>query len=87
MGTLVGIILVVLAAATIIGVLWVVMQEKHTHEEYYIPPARLPDEAPGAPSTSGPASVREIVAENAGAEIQPTPEVERAEEDDPETRA
>ena len=37
MGTLVGVLLVVIAGATIIGVLWFVMREQHVHEEHYIP--------------------------------------------------
>jgi hypothetical protein len=80
MGTLVGIILVVLAAGTIIGVLWVVMQEKHTPEEYYIPPART-DKA------EAPASVRDMVAENAGTEMQPSPTIEREEQEHRNTQA
>jgi hypothetical protein len=88
MGTLVGILLVVIAAATIVGVLWMVMREPHTHEEYYIPPARTnAEEAPGAPSTTGPASVRDMVAETAGSEIPPSPEAERAAHDHQDTTA
>lgn len=40
MGGIVGILLVVIAAASVIGVMWIVMKEKHEHEEHYIPPAR-----------------------------------------------
>ncbi len=77
MGTLVGILLVVIAAATIIGVLWMVMREPHEQEEYYIPPAK---------SNASDASVREMVAENLGAEIEPTPLIDK-ESDEPETTA
>ncbi|MBE2268056.1 MAG: hypothetical protein IAE80_07465 [Anaerolinea sp.] len=45
MGNLVGIMLIVIAAASIIGVMYIVLQEKHEHEEHYIPPA------PGEKST------------------------------------
>ncbi|HLU11275.1 MAG TPA: hypothetical protein VK003_16500 [Oceanobacillus sp.] len=40
MSTFVGILLVVVAASTIVGVLYVVMREQHVHEEYYIPPQK-----------------------------------------------
>jgi hypothetical protein len=42
MGTVVGLLLVVIAGATIIGVLWFVMREQHVHEEHYIPQAVPP---------------------------------------------
>jgi hypothetical protein len=42
MGGLVGILLVVIAGSTVIGVLWFVMREQHVHEEYYIPQAVPP---------------------------------------------
>lgn len=45
MSIMVGMIIVGVAALTIIGVMYLVMQEKHEHEEYYIPgqPAENPD--------------------------------------------
>jgi hypothetical protein len=68
MGTFVGILLVVVAAATIVGVLWVVMREKQPHEEYYIPPATPPTSDSGDAPTTG-----EIIAETLGTEVPPTP--------------
>lgn len=44
MNSLVGILLVIIAAGTIIGVLAMVTREHHEPEEYYIPPP--PDAAP-----------------------------------------
>ncbi len=38
MNNLVGILLIVIAASTMVPVVYLVMQEKHEHEEYYIPP-------------------------------------------------
>jgi len=40
MSSFVGILLVVVAAGTIVGVMWFVMREHHEHEEHYVPPAR-----------------------------------------------
>ncbi len=37
MSVMVGIIIVGAAALTIIGVMYLVLQEKHEHEEYYVP--------------------------------------------------
>lgn len=37
MSVMVGIIIVGAAAMTIVGVMYLVLQEKHEHEEYYIP--------------------------------------------------
>lgn len=77
MFALVGILLVVLAGGTVIGVLWLVMQEKHTHEEHYIP-QRTP---------SQPVPMNEVSAEVLGTEIQPTPTSDRAEHSENDTSA
>ncbi len=34
----IGLVLIIVAASTVIGVLYFVMKEPHTHEEYYVPP-------------------------------------------------
>jgi hypothetical protein len=39
MELLIGVILVAMALFSVGGVLFVVMREKHEHEEWYIPPA------------------------------------------------
>ena len=54
MGTVVGILLIALAAATVVGVLYVVMREPQVHEEYYIPPPKpaAPKPAAEAPAVS-----------------------------------
>jgi hypothetical protein len=36
---LVGILIVGIAFATVVGVLYLVMQEKHEHEDHYVPPS------------------------------------------------
>jgi hypothetical protein len=38
MSSLIGILLVLIAGGTIVSVLYLVMQEKHEHEEHFIPP-------------------------------------------------
>jgi hypothetical protein len=38
MGLLVSVIIIGGAIASVVAVMWAVMQEKHTHEEWYIPP-------------------------------------------------
>jgi hypothetical protein len=68
MGTLVGILLVAVAGATVVGVLWVIMREPHVHEEYYIPPPKAPTSETSAPSTTDHASVSEIVTETIAGE-------------------
>lgn len=66
MGTLVGILLVAVAGATVVGVLWVIMREPHVHEEYYIPPPKAPETS--APSTTDHGAVSEVVTETAASE-------------------
>lgn len=38
MEILVGVLIISVAALTIIGVMYIVLQEKHEHEEHFIPP-------------------------------------------------
>lgn len=45
MGLLVSLIIIGGAIATVVAVMWAVMQEKHTHEEWYIPPETTADTA------------------------------------------
>ncbi|MDX2162921.1 MAG: hypothetical protein SF162_16515 [bacterium] len=51
MSALVGFLLVAIAAITVGGVLFIVMQEKHDHEEHYLPGQTPelpnPDQQPG----------------------------------------
>jgi hypothetical protein len=58
MGVLISLIIILTAAATVVGVMYMVLQEKHEHEEWFIPPeetpalpaapAALPEETPAA---------------------------------------
>ncbi|MCC6614764.1 MAG: hypothetical protein IT320_14890 [Anaerolineae bacterium] len=49
-GSLVGFILVVVAAGSVGTVFYMVLREKHEHLEYFIPPQK-PAEEPSAPAT------------------------------------
>jgi len=59
MGNLIGILLILIAFGTVVAVLWVVMREKHEHEEHFIPPD---PEVPLGTSTEQP-TIEEIVEE------------------------
>jgi hypothetical protein len=87
MGTLVGILLIGIAAATVVTVLVVVMREPHVHEEYYIPTPKPPTSETRAPSATGPGSVNELVTETLGLEIQATPVSEPPAEENPDMTA
>ena len=75
MGGIVGLLLVVIAAISVVAVMYIVMKEKHDPEEYYIPPARSE-----TPRTSGAMSETDK-AEIVGTEMtNPSPVADRAEE-------
>lgn len=49
MGTIIGILLIAVAASTVVGVLYMVLREPQVHEEYYIPPPKSPTPEASAP--------------------------------------
>lgn len=76
MSAFVGILLILIAGGTIIGVLTFVMREQHEHEEHYIPTG------PKIVSSTDAPTINEISAEAVGTEFQPSATATRRVEED-----